>query len=181
MNRRWSMWSALGVACLGVGLALTLHHDASRAEGETAQPSSQSTTPASQSSPSPQLSSSTPAATSAQPGMMTQAATAPAAGETIIHTFQDEATMREFAKLWQQRQAILTRMAVLQAYWTQEEPGLGQVNQQLLSQYHLDVNKNYTLDTERKVLIELPAPPAKSPPTSGQPGPGGQPVQPQQP
>ncbi len=86
---------------------------------------------------------------------------APAASgeEKVAFTFTDEEQMKQFAQVWQQRQALLTRMAVLQAYWNQEQGGLTQMNQQLLSQFNLDVNKNYTLDTDRKVLVEQPLTP----------------------
>jgi hypothetical protein len=88
------------------------------------------------------------------------AAGAPATGpETIAFTFTDETQMQQFAQVWGQRQGALTRMAVLQAYWNQEQAGLGQLNQELLSKYNLDVNKNYTLDTDRKVLVEQPLTP----------------------
>ena len=60
---------------------------------------------------------------------------------------------------FQRRQGVLTRMAVLQAYWNQEQTGLTQLNQELLSKYNLDVNKNYTLDTTKKALVEQPLTP----------------------
>lgn len=78
--------------------------------------------------------------------------------EKIVFTFADDAQMQEFAKLWQQRQATLTKMAVLQGYWNQEQTNVDQTNQQLLSQYKLDVQKVYTMDPKRKVLIEREAP-----------------------
>lgn len=88
------------------------------------------------------------------------AAEAPAAGpQTTAFTFADETQMQQFAQVWGQRQGVLTRMAVLQAYWNQEQAGLGQLNQELLSKYNLDVNKNYTLDTDRKALVEQPLTP----------------------
>jgi hypothetical protein len=88
---------------------------------------------------------------------------APAEGETIAFTFTDDAQMQQFARLWQMRQGTIARMAVLQAYWGQEQGNLKGVNEQLLSQYNLDVSKNYTLDTNRKALVERPAP-AEPPP-----------------
>lgn len=81
------------------------------------------------------------------------------AEERAAFTFTDEAQMQQFAQLWQQRQGMITRMAVLQAYFSQEQASLAQVNQLLLSQYNLDVTKNYTLDPQRKVLIEREAAP----------------------
>ena len=86
-------------------------------------------------------------------------AAAPAGNEKTAFTFTDENQMKQFAQLWQQRQAVLTRMAVLQAYWNQEQGTLTQMNQQLLSQFNLDVAKNYTLDTDKKILIEQPLTP----------------------
>ena len=90
---------------------------------------------------------------------------APAEGKAVF-TFADEAQMQQFAQLWQQRQAILTRMAVLKSYWDQEQPTLAQLDQQLLTQYNLDVNKNYSLDPDRRVLLEQPTPPAVAPQAS---------------
>ena len=111
-------------------------------------------------------------------GQASSKAAAPAASgpEKVAFTFTDENQMKQFAQVWQQRQAALTRMAVLQAYWNQEQGSLTQMNQQLLSQFNLDVNKNYTLDTDKKVLMEQPLTPeqqaaaaaAKSGATPGQ-------------
>ena len=84
---------------------------------------------------------------------------APVGPEVVAFTFTDDTQMNQFAQLWQQRQAALTRMAVLQSYWSQEQGILAQMNQQLLSQFNLDVNKNYTLDADRKVLVEQPLTP----------------------
>ncbi|MBI4354204.1 MAG: hypothetical protein HY595_03100 [Candidatus Omnitrophica bacterium] len=95
----------------------------------------------------------------AQPAATTQTPVAPAGPETVAFTFTDETQMQQFAQVWGQRQGVLTRMAVLQAYWNQEQSGLTQLNQELLSKYNLDVNKNYTLDTDRKALVEQPLTP----------------------
>ena len=91
-------------------------------------------------------------------------ATAPAVPPTgtVVYTFPDETQMREFAQMWTKRQAALTRMAVLQGYLNVEQAALGQLNEELLSKYHLDVKKNYSLDTERKVLLEREQPAAEA-------------------
>ena len=121
--------------------------------------------------PSAKTSSSAPASSSATTQIGVQA-TPPASAEKIVHTFQDSAKMEEFAKIWQQRQGILLRMSVLQAYWNEEKTLLEQLNHTLSSQYALDVAKNYRLDDTRRVLIEQPPAPASSatsqsvPPTS---------------
>jgi len=91
-----------------------------------------------------------------------QSAPAPDEGK-VAFTFSDDAQMQQFAKLWKERQVVLTRMAVLQDYWSLEQSGLGNVNQELLAKFNLDVNKNYTLAADRKVLLEREAPSA--PPT----------------
>ncbi len=92
----------------------------------------------------------------------TQRSSATPSQERVAFTFSDEAQMRRFAKLWGRRQATVTRLAVLQEYANQEQADLADVNQQLLSQYNLDVSKNYTLDSDRKVLLERLAPPQGS-------------------
>jgi len=74
--------------------------------------------------------------------------------EKIAFTFSEDEQMQQFALLWQQRQLITTRMAVLQSYWGVEQGNLTDVNKQLLEKFNLDVSKNYALDAERKVLIE---------------------------
>ena len=81
---------------------------------------------------------------------------------TAVFTFPDDATMQAFATLWQQRQVLLTKAAVLQDYWKQEQANLAHINQQLLTDYHLDVKNNYTLDRDKRVLIER-APSAEPP------------------
>ena len=104
-----------------------------------------------------------PAATPSKPAAATPA-TAPAVPPTgtVVYTFPDETQMREFAQMWTKRQAALTRMAVLQGYLNVEQAALGQLNEELLSKYHLDVKKNYSLDTERKVLLEREQPAAEA-------------------
>jgi len=108
-----------------------------------------------------------------QPGGKAESAKdAAAPAEKIAFTFSDDQKMQEFAQLWQQRQVVLTRMAVLQSYWNVEQGGLNETNKQLLEKFNLDVNKNYTLDTDRKVLVEREAAPQPTelgqPPTQSQ-------------
>jgi hypothetical protein len=84
---------------------------------------------------------------------------APVPEGKVVHTFADEATMKEFTDLWQQRQAMLVRMSLLQAYWNNEQAALGRFNSQMQSQYGLDTaTKNYFLDGTRKVVVEREAP-----------------------
>ena len=73
--------------------------------------------------------------------------------------------------MWQQRQAVMLRMSVLNAYWTEEQAAIAQLNEQLATQYHVDVNKSYTLDTEHRTLIERPAPPPPPAPAAQPAGP----------
>lgn len=96
---------------------------------------------------------------------------AAAMADQVVFTFTSDEQMRQFANLWQQRQASLTRLAVLQAYVTQEEAETGKLNQQLEAQYHLQMNKHYTLDTDRHVLIERWEAPQATPDVSQKPAP----------
>ena len=85
----------------------------------------------------------------------------PAAQEKIAYTFEDEAKLNAFRELSQQRQAIVLRMTVLQAYWNQEQANLSKVEGKLAADYKLDLTKAYTLDSDRRVLIERPAAPVQ--------------------
>lgn len=91
------------------------------------------------------------------------AAPQPSGPEKVAFTFENDEKMQEFARLWQQRQGIVLRMTVLQAYWNEEQAALAEVNNKFAADYKLDVAKNYTLDTDRKVLIEREAPPSAGP------------------
>ncbi len=93
----------------------------------------------------------------------------------VVFTFPDDTAMQTFAMQWQQRQAMMARMAVLQGYWKQEQANLAQLNQQLLSDYHLDVSKTYTLDRDKRALIER-APSAESPAPASEPAATEQPI-----
>ena len=110
-----------------------------------------------------------------QPGGKAESAKdAAAPAEKIAFTFSDDQKMQEFAQLWQQRQVVLTRMAVLQNYWNVEQGGLNETNKQLLEKFNLDVDKNYTLDTDHKVLVEreaAPQPTQLGEPQAGAPAP----------
>lgn len=78
--------------------------------------------------------------------------------EKIVFTFADDAQIQRFGELWAERQASVTRQAVMRSYWDAEQADLDNVNNKLNQQFGMDVNKEYTLDTDRKVLIERPAP-----------------------
>ena len=88
-----------------------------------------------------------------------------AAPEKIAYTFDDEAKMKDFTQLWQQRQTVLLRMTVLQSYWNEEQATLAKLNNQLATTYHLDATKNYSLDSTRHVLIERENLRSSQPPT----------------
>lgn len=94
------------------------------------------------------------------------AAATPAMADRIVFTFDHEDEMRQFATVWQQRQLSLTRLAVLQSYVAQENAETAKLNEQLETTYHLQLDKHYTLDTDRRVLIErwqAPDAPAAAP------------------
>jgi hypothetical protein len=88
-----------------------------------------------------------------------------------VFTFQTEEEMQEFAKVWQQRQAALARMSVLQSYWNQEQESVQRITNELSSKYNLNPDKAYSLDIPRKALVEIeqPTPPAGQPAQLGSP------------
>jgi len=147
----------IGVGCLGVAAAVLWRNPSQREVTATAETS----------------------ATPTQPSPGTSGATQPAAPqaattgeEKIAHTFPDDATMQQFLQLWQQRQAGVMRITVLQSYVDEEQSRLAELNQRLSSDYGMDVAKSYKLDDQQRVLIEIPAPPAPAPPSP--PAPAGQ-------
>ena len=73
----------------------------------------------------------------------------------VVYKFASKDEMKGFLQMWQQRQAIMMRMAVLQAYWNEEQDRLTQVNKQLAESYHMDLTKRYVLEDELMHLIEL--------------------------
>ena len=103
------------------------------------------------------------AAKKEQAAKKTEATPAAKAEEKIAFTFENDAKMEEFTKLWGQRQGMIVRMTVLQAYWNQEQAGLAQLNNKLAADYKLDATKNYSLDAKRRVLIEREAAPVSLP------------------
>ncbi|MBI3011245.1 MAG: hypothetical protein HYY58_01975 [Candidatus Omnitrophica bacterium] len=83
-----------------------------------------------------------------------------------VHTFADDAAMEEFMNLWRQRQGAAVRLDVLRAYWDSEKIRLDQLDKQLAADYQVDVTKPYTLDEQRRALIEHEPPPVPQlPPT----------------
>ena len=112
----------------------------------------------------PKQKPSEPAKTAAEAPKSAAAAPAAAPGgaaeEKIVYTFENEDKMQAFGRLWQQRQAAVVRMKVLESYWTQEQAAVKQLNEKLAADYALDVAKNYVLDPKRRVLIEREAAPA---------------------
>lgn len=109
----------------------------------------------------------------AQPKAVPPAPALAASGEAepVVYQFADEAGMREFAGLWQQRQKALLRLAVVRAYFDNEQEAAKKVNTELEAQYSLNPTSNYTLDADKRQLIEHPAPAAaaETPPAEGQP------------
>ena len=86
----------------------------------------------------------------------------------VAYTFADEDKLKEFVRSWQQRQAMVFRLAVLKDYWDAEEKNLKTITDGMVTSYGIDPAKNYTLDKEKKSLVELPAPvePGKEPPAA---------------
>lgn len=130
----------------GVGLVLLAVVRSSGQRQPAPQPAAAPSAPV---QPAPKSSVPPPAAVTTPPA---------AEGEQIVYQFDDEAKMREFAGVWQSRQKTLLRMAVLRAYWENEQAGSAALNTQLQTQYQLSPTGNYVLDAEKRVLMERPAP-----------------------
>jgi hypothetical protein len=90
------------------------------------------------------------------------AAEAPAPEERVVHTFKDEQELQRFVELWQQRQGILVRLSVLQAYVGEEQAGLAELQRQLGETYHLNLQAldRTVIDLEKRVIVERAQPPA---------------------
>ena len=88
--------------------------------------------------------------------------------ENVVHRFESDAEIQEFANLWQPREGVRLRMAILQGYWNGEQGVLAQVTDQLNSDYDLDSNQNYFLDSEQRVLREQPTPAAEGQEATGE-------------
>ena len=82
----------------------------------------------------------------------------------VVYTFKDEDELKQFTQMFIAKQNVLTRVAVLGQYMSLEQENLKQINGQLFLQYKVDPEKNYTLDGEKRALMERPAaPPAATP------------------
>ena len=82
---------------------------------------------------------------------------APAAApaeQKIALSFANDAEMKSFGDIWQQRQVIGIRMAVLQNLWNEEQKRLVGINDQLTKEFNVDPSKTYFLDGQRRRLIE---------------------------
>ncbi|MBI1991640.1 MAG: hypothetical protein HYS71_00165 [Candidatus Omnitrophica bacterium] len=83
-----------------------------------------------------------------------QASMAPATTGRVAHTFADEASVQAFVALWQQRQGILVRLAMLEDYGKNEQLTLQQLDSSLRSQYALDPEGRYTIDTDQRAILK---------------------------
>ena len=119
--------------------------------------------------PAPAAPAAASATPPAQPGAVSEG------GEKVVFTFDSEEKMKAFETLWRQRQVAAVRMTVLQSYWNEEQVLMTKLNEQLAKDYQVDVTKAYSLDPEKKVLIEhsdqeaMPVPQASIPPGSPAP------------
>ena len=141
--KRTIAW-VLGIGGVSLALVFVLRGQGSTAaESKAAAPSATSSSPPSAATPSQAMGTSET--------------------EKVVYTFENQDKMMEFTKVWQRRQGVVVRMTVLQAYWEQERADLDELNKKLSTDYQLDVTKNYSLDTDRRVLIERELPPAQEP------------------
>jgi len=73
----------------------------------------------------------------------------------IIRKFNTVDEMKVFLSLMQTKQSILNRAAVLEDYVAVERANLNNINGQLLLKFKIDPSKNYSLDTNKKSLVEI--------------------------
>jgi len=73
---------------------------------------------------------------------------------SVVHKFQSEQDIQNFILLIRSKQETLQKLAVLQSYISTERNNLNRISGQLLLNYKVDPDKNYTLDPENKVLVE---------------------------
>ena len=90
---------------------------------------------------------------SQKPGAPSPKATAAPVGP-VVHTFPDEASMREFLVLWKARQESMQRLGIVRSYWNAEQARLTHLADQLQTTYQLNPTKNYTLDDQAKAIRE---------------------------
>lgn len=135
-----TLWWVVGIGCIGIVLSTTA------AAKEKAPKNKPPVAPSE--APAPQ-------------------AEAPKAPERVVFTFENDDRMKEFAALWQKRQAMLLRMSVLKSYWEQEQEMLNQLSKTLAADYHLDLTKSYTLDAPRRMILEREVPSAAAPTAPG--------------
>jgi len=76
----------------------------------------------------------------------------------VIYTFKSSDQVHAFATIWQERQNMIVRMALLQGYWNGEKKLVTQLNEQLNEKYSLEPDGNYKLNNEDKILVRVELP-----------------------
>lgn len=66
----------------------------------------------------------------------------------------DGARASQGAELQKQRESVTLRLQVLQTYWDRDQTALTRVNQSLSDAYGIDLTTAYTLNLQRRVLLE---------------------------
>ena len=135
-----------------------------QADKASAAPAAASATPAASASPRSEAIAPPGSFPSTHAASPSEAAGAQA-GEHVVYAFPDEEKFREFTTLSQQRQGILLRMSVLRAYWSEEQANLNELDNKLSSEYHLNMSKAYSYDSQRRALIEHEVPSQQAAPT----------------
>ncbi|HEX9779786.1 MAG TPA: hypothetical protein VGB20_01075 [bacterium] len=133
---RTALWIVVG--CLAVGIVLGWSWG--RKDTAQSQPAAEESAPAA------------PGGSEAVPGE-----------RNVVHQFENDEEIQGFASIWQQRQGTMARMAVLRAYWSEEQARLAELNEQLSSTYGLDLEKRHVLDTQARTLFEVEEAPEQEP------------------
>ncbi|HPG30758.1 MAG TPA: hypothetical protein PKY81_07880 [bacterium] len=74
--------------------------------------------------------------------------------EKSVYDFASDDDMKNFVNMIQVKQSVLNRITILQEYLISEKNNFDRVNGQLILKFKIDPAKNYSLDSEKKVIIE---------------------------
>lgn len=74
--------------------------------------------------------------------------------EKPVYDFISDDDMKNFVNMIQAKQSVLNRITILQEYLISEKNNFDRVSGQLILKFKIDPAKNYSLDSEKKVIIE---------------------------
>ncbi len=72
----------------------------------------------------------------------------------LIYNFVSDDDIKNFVAMIQIKQSVLNRITVLQDYLLSEKNNIDRINGQLILKYKIDPSKNYSLDPDKKIIVE---------------------------